>query len=488
MPLPTEALQEALKNIVFCLEWQEIRDGPRGKPELGSYYGTGFFITAGGLALTAFHNLPERVLAEPDTPMKGIYHGQEIHFAWVLPEPENLDWQTHRDLAVLQAVRPPAGLQPIECVCLDPTLERRERELVWAGSRLLAYGFPKSRAFSETPIAATVSCQQAIADQKTLQHGRREDAASEVLNVNMDWTGGGLTGMSGSPVYDLEMGGVAGLLIGVDERVYVTELLHLYRYWEPARQLITVRNHKRRAVYPVPVFSWLRSWKIAAALAMLLIAAWAVWQYGAKGPPQPAQLAVSVLRFRGTPEGSRLFLNEPSDWSREPLREDARFTEGEHVRFAIRSTAAGYLYVVDREIGAGEETRQPYLIFPTRRTQRGRNQVEADGEILFPSPNDEPPYVQPRSIASDPSYSGELLTVLLFRQPLTMDLQETPFPLDPAQVPFFEGGSRLFEHPAAEPALALTRIRVAVAKTVDTSLGAPPLAPSTRAIDHSPKR
>src|SRR5438477_13207555 len=85
-----ERIRKMLAPIIFRLKWQS-----------GRYpcYGTGFFISSDGLALTAFHNLPESVLQHPDTPIEAEFQGKRIVLRWKLPDET---WQRGLEIAVLE--------------------------------------------------------------------------------------------------------------------------------------------------------------------------------------------------------------------------------------------------------------------------------------------------------------------------------------------------------------------------------------------------
>lgn len=92
---------------------------------------------------------------------------------------------------------------------------------------------------------------------------------------------------------------------------------------------------------------------------------------------------------------------------------------GENIRFSFESPQAGYLYVIDRELYADGSMSEPILIFPTTRTRKGDNKVEAGKLIEIPAQEDKPNYFtlqmsQLRSV----NQTGEVLTVIVTPQPL----------------------------------------------------------------------
>lgn len=61
---------------------------------------------------------------------------------------------------------------------------------------------------------------------------------------------------------------------------------------------------------------------------------------------------------------------------------------GENIRFSFESPQTGYLYVIDRELYADGSMSEPLLIFPTLRTRKGDNKVEAGKLIEIPAQED----------------------------------------------------------------------------------------------------
>src|SRR5438128_5346239 len=107
-----------------------------------------------------------------------------------------------------------------------------------------------------------------------------------------------------------------------------------------------------------------------------------------------------------------------------------------------------------------------YLIFPTRRTGLGRNRATAGSIVLFPGEDDNPPYVAPKPRDGDADYAGELLTVLVFRDALPVELGDGPLRLKPGQIPMGGLIPQIFDQPAAAEPLAMEQIRVAVRRAV----------------------
>ena len=121
--------------------------------------------------------------------------------------------------------------------------------------------------------------------------------------------------------------------------------------------------------------------------------------------------------------GSKELLHETvagggeNDWKPFRVARGSALQPGDHVRISIESGLDGYLYVVDREKrregpGVGK------LIFPTRRIRNGDNAIRPGAPVELPDQQDRPPYWTLKS--SDPSYEGEMVTVLIVPTPLAV--------------------------------------------------------------------
>ena len=92
---------------------------------------------------------------------------------------------------------------------------------------------------------------------------------------------------------------------------------------------------------------------------------------------------------------------------------------GENIRFSFESPQTGYLYVIDREVYADGSFSEPVLIFPTTRTRKGDNKVEAGKLIEIPAQEDRPNYFTLQmSRLNNSSQTGEVLTVIVTPKPL----------------------------------------------------------------------
>ncbi|MBI2834134.1 MAG: hypothetical protein HYX76_06875 [Acidobacteria bacterium] len=138
-----------------------------------------------------------------------------------------------------------------------------------------------------------------------------------------------------------------------------------------------------------------------------------------------AVIGVTVLRLRPATNADdsavRLLVQEEEkagaqEWTPVRVTSDTPLQEGDRVRLSIEVPRAGFLYVIDREQYAAGVTGEPYLIFPTLRTNAGKHDVRAGRLIEIPAWTDKPPYFRLRR--SRPDQTAELLTILVTPRPL----------------------------------------------------------------------
>ena len=109
------------------------------------------------------------------------------------------------------------------------------------------------------------------------------------------------------------------------------------------------------------------------------------------------------------------------------------FVPGASVRLTVEVPRAGFLYVIDREKYRDDRLGDPYLIFPTKRTNGGENSVAPGRLVEIPSRDDQPPFFV---LAVKPGEIGELLTLIVAPKPIPelMALRNEPLKLSREQV------------------------------------------------------
>lgn len=171
-----------------------------------------------------------------------------------------------------------------------------------------------------------------------------------------------------------------------------------------------------------------------------------------------AQVGVTAWRFRPATarDKTKELIEEDgnetaTEWTLERIAEGTSLLTGQRVRLAIESLSrSGYLYVIDRELYADGSFGDARLIFPTKRTRDGNNEVKAGQLIYIPPP---PRYFRIKPGQSAKVQVAETLTVLVSPQPLidASQLGDKALPLTREQV---EGWEKQWGTPPAKFELA----------------------------------
>jgi hypothetical protein len=426
-------IEERLKRLVIHLTWT----GVGGKLK----HGTAFFVTRSGVALTAFHNIEESLTEDSSAWIGGRWQGKDLRLHWKLPQPEHRSWQREHDIAVLEAEEAAEGIEPLEAGFLDTALDGAQRGAHWRGSHVLTAGFAKGHEFELASGSGYIDHAKPL-DSMEVQGVRREGLLNFTSSVISDGLRDG-PGLSGSPVYSVADGAIAGITVATRNTLYAAELGPIHKHWEESGRFL--KRIRRRSSGAGGAESWARA-SIAAGLAALALGGWLWWRQTRH--EIPVQLSAEVSRIESGSSGA--------------VSDGTRFKVGEKVRFHFTSPKNGHLYVIDQEI-VGGAPGEPQIIFPTLRTGAGRNLVTAGTVVDFPAAGDVPPYLE-AAAPDEPGYQGELLTLLIFSEPLPLALKETPVPLEPALFSLDGLRPRAFIHPLAPSAdaLAMRHIRLNV--------------------------
>ena len=133
-------------------------------------------------------------------------------------------------------------------------------------------------------------------------------------------------------------------------------------------------------------------------------------------------VGVTLWRLRpikAADTGERILVQEGSEsvnWIPERVEADTKLAAGTRVRLSVEAARTGYLYVIDREQYADGSLGEPYLIFPTSRTNSGDNEVKAGRIIEIPTQDDSPPFFTLKPSRSD--QVSEVISVLVSPTPL----------------------------------------------------------------------
>ncbi|MCU1267903.1 MAG: hypothetical protein JWM21_4221 [Acidobacteria bacterium] len=168
------------------------------------------------------------------------------------------------------------------------------------------------------------------------------------------------------------------------------------------RPQATVRPGPRR----VPVTAALKARYMRKTPALLL---------AMKPGFETMEIGVTIWRLRpasGNDGSARVLVMEDArttQWTPQRIEADTPLPVGERVRLSIESPRSGYLYVIDREQYADGSLGDPYLIFPTRRTRGGDNEVRPGRLIDIPAQEDSPSYF---TLVPSPSRSDQVAEIL----------------------------------------------------------------------------
>jgi hypothetical protein len=138
-------------------------------------------------------------------------------------------------------------------------------------------------------------------------------------------------------------------------------------------------------------------------------------------------VGVTIWRLSmASASASRLLTVENGQNTLERVAADTLFQEGQLVRISVEAPRVydNYLYVVDREAfkdNKGERLGEPYLIFPSRSTPPGGNEISAGRSVYVPAQGDPAPYFALQR--SGANHVGEMLTILISPKPLPVNVE-----------------------------------------------------------------
>lgn len=112
--------------------------------------------------------------------------------------------------------------------------------------------------------------------------------------------------------------------------------------------------------------------------------------------------------------GERLIVhdnNVNSEWVPERIGANTRLVQGDRLRISVEAVRSGFVYVINREQYADGTLGEPYLIFPTKRTGAGDNEVAIGRLLDIPYQDDSPPFFTMRKSRAD--HVAEVLSVIV---------------------------------------------------------------------------
>lgn len=115
---------------------------------------------------------------------------------------------------------------------------------------------------------------------------------------------------------------------------------------------------------------------------------------------------------RRADSGERLIVHEDNtEWMPERISATTRLGQGDRIRISVEAVRAGFVYIVDREQYADGSLGEPYLIFPTKRTGGGDNEVAIGRLLDIPAQDDSPPFFVMRKSRAD--HVAEVMSVIV---------------------------------------------------------------------------
>jgi len=157
-------------------------------------------------------------------------------------------------------------------------------------------------------------------------------------------------------------------------------------------------------------------------------------------PPVTEEIGITVWRLRPArpgDDGGRLLVLDglkQTPYTPERIEASTPLNIGDRVRLTVESPRPGFLYIIDREQYADGSLGEPMLIFPTRRTRGGDNQVLPGKLIDIPAQEDQYSYFTAQPAGDRQDQTAEVLTVILSPKPLPLAIGDQPLKLTPAQV------------------------------------------------------
>ena len=143
---------------------------------------------------------------------------------------------------------------------------------------------------------------------------------------------------------------------------------------------------------------------------------------------------------RQSDSGERLIVhddNSDNEWIPERISANTRLVQGDKLRISVEAVRGGYLYVIDREQYADGTLGEPYLIFPTTRTNAGDNAVGIGRLVEIPAQDDNPPFFTMKKSRAD--HVAEVLSVIVTPTKLDgLEITDKALKLTDAQVASWE--------------------------------------------------
>jgi formylglycine-generating enzyme required for sulfatase activity len=205
-------IQERLGSCAFRLQ-----SNPLNKK--GWEWGTGFFVSP-RIALTAWHNIPKRLIDGESGEVRGLYvdadeREHELRFRW-----ERDASSSCHDIAVLRLTSEVKKIAYLKAAMLPVDLSTKEMSRYWFGRVAVIYGFPFSRIGNGTRLLIGQFHAGQPVEELPCTDPETGETLRDPATGRHNWTvrlrvhaenAYELAGISGGPIVDVETGCVVGV-------------------------------------------------------------------------------------------------------------------------------------------------------------------------------------------------------------------------------------------------------------------------------------
>jgi hypothetical protein len=160
---------------------------------------------------------------------------------------------------------------------------------------------------------------------------------------------------------------------------------------------------------------------------------------GRMATAQIRQLGVTIWKLRpvtasdaGTPASNH---GPAKEWETARVQGNTKLKAGDLVRLSIESAHPGYLYVINQEVFADGTRSKPRLIYPWSGLRNGDNWVRPGTIVDIPSAGDQISYFTAKPKLNQ---AGELLTIIVSKSPLNVEISDPPAEVPLAQFVVWE--------------------------------------------------
>jgi hypothetical protein len=249
---PFEKARDRLKRATFKIAIEPVEQ----RRQEDWWWGTGFWISKDGYALTAFHNFPEAAKAAVGDNscivLAYLDAGPSLELQCLpsisLPEKDG-------DIGVMKLVNAsPAKATDVVEIGRVMLQDDGDRKKFWAGRHVCTYGFPvhaKGPGQGEREICGDIDSFQPL-EVIDIKRGPDIIGRIECLRFRAPERARELSGISGAPILDCESGLVLAVAHHYDpdqEIIYGTEIMRLETRWPAVTKWL-------KDVVPLPTSSF----------------------------------------------------------------------------------------------------------------------------------------------------------------------------------------------------------------------------------------